>query len=292
LLLDGAGNPATQIAASATGALSGPGGNVTVSAGSLTIENGAEIASSTAGPGGGGDVAVTAGSAIALSGPGPQVAALSTGSGDAGMVTVMAANLSMNDGAAISTQAQSANGGDITVSVGDLLNLVNSGITTSVLGAAGNGGNIVIATGLTVLDHGTIKAQAVGGNGGNITINKDSGTFVPSTESLVSASSQEGISGVVEINGFIPLNGTLVALSSELHKRAPLTRNSCAARAGRPQSSLVSAGRGGLPQDPDATLPALYIAGRDVRLAPPAVPFRADAGGELPSTIHVAMRCG
>ena len=37
----------------------------------------------------------------------------------------------------------------------------------------------------------------------------------------------------------------------------------------RPQSSLVKAGRGGQPQDPDATLPVLYIAGRDVNFNPP-----------------------
>jgi hypothetical protein len=229
---------------------------------------------------------------IALSGPGPQITALSTGSGNAGMVAVTAANLVMNGGAAISTQAQSANGGNITVSVGNFLQIVDSEVTTSVLGQAGNGGNIVIASGLSVLDDGTIKAQAVGGNGGNIVINKDAGTLVASTGSLVSASSQEGISGVVEINGITPLNGTLVALSSELHKRAALTRNSCAARAGRPQSSLVAGGRGGLPQDPDATLPALYVAGRDIRLAPPAPPSRADGGGELRSTLPAPAGCG
>ena len=35
-------------------------------------------------------------------------------------------------------------------------------------------------------------------------------------------------------------------------------------RRDRPVSSLVEAGRGGLPHDPEATLPALYIAGRDM----------------------------
>jgi len=39
------------------GAQSGPGGRVTVSARNLTIEGGAQIASSTAGPGNGGDIA-------------------------------------------------------------------------------------------------------------------------------------------------------------------------------------------------------------------------------------------
>jgi large exoprotein involved in heme utilization and adhesion len=288
LLLDGAGDPATQIAASATGPRSGPGGDVTVAAGNLKVEGGAEIASTTAAPGSGGQIAITA-AAIVLSGSGPQITALSTGSGDAGPVSVAAARLLLTGGAAISTAAQSANGGDITLSVGGLLYLAGSGITTSVLGAAGNGGNIMIVSGPTVLDHATIKAQAAGGNGGNIRI--VAAAFVASTDSLVSASSQKGVSGVVTINGITPLNGALVALSSELRSAVALTENSCAARAGWPQSSLVAAGRGGLPQDPDATLPALYVAGRDIRLAPRPASHRADVGDDLAPTIRVATRC-
>jgi filamentous hemagglutinin family protein len=290
------GNPATQIAASAGGPQSGPGGNVSVAAGSLMVEGGAEIASSTAGTGTGGNIAVNARSEIVLSGPGPQITALSTGSGNAGSVTVAANRLLMSDGATISTEAMTstASGGDIGLSVGALLDLVGSEITTSVMGQTGNGGNINIAAGLAVLDHSSIIAQAVAGNGGNITINKYGGTFVASAppDSTVSASSQKGISGVVEINGITPLNGALVALSSELRRAVALTADTCAARARRPQSSLVEAGRGGLPQDPDASLPALYIAGRDVRIEPRPVPTRARANGEPNSALRVAMRCG
>jgi filamentous hemagglutinin family protein len=261
LALDGAGS---QIAASATGSHSGPGGNVSVTAGSLTIGSGAEIASSSA------------------------------GSGDAGMIAVAAARLLLNGGAAISTQATSANGGNITLSIGDLLDIVGSEITTSVQGQSsnGNGGNINIGAGLVVLDQSKIVAQAQEGNGGNIMINKEAGTFIETPDSIVSASSQKGISGVVEINGIAPLNGALVVLSSELRSAVALSENTCAARAGRPRSSLVEAGRGGLPQDPDASLPALYTAGRDLRLAPrPAAPGAA-AGGEPPRALRVAMRCG
>jgi hypothetical protein len=51
------------------GPQSGPGGSVSVSAESLTIEGGAQIASSTAGPGKGGDVRVTVASDITTAGP-------------------------------------------------------------------------------------------------------------------------------------------------------------------------------------------------------------------------------
>jgi hypothetical protein len=69
-------------------------------------------------------------------------------------------------------------------------------------------------------------------------------------------------------------------------------RNSCAAQSGRPQSSLVEAGRGGQPQDPDATLPTLYIAGRDMNATSPM------AGGPPPpiraqqTTARLTMHCG
>ena len=142
-----------------------------------------------------------------------------------------------------------------------------------------------------MLNHSDIIAQAVEGHGGNITIN--AGVYIASADSIVSATSQLGISGTVTINGpLVDLNGTLVVLSSELRSAVALTRDSCAARAGRPQSSLVEAGRGGLPQDPDVTLPALYIAGRDLKPGPRAAAATTGAESELHTTVHLTMRCG
>ncbi len=236
---------------------------------------------------------------ITLSGPGPQITARSTGSGDAGAITVSAYNLRMNNGAAISTEAETstANGGNITLSVGDFLYLVNSQVTTSVKGETGNGGNILIDPEFVVLDHSSIIAQAIEGHGGNITI--DAGVYLASADSIVSASSQLGISGLVAINGpLVDLNGTLVVLSSQLRNAVALTRDSCAARANRPQSSLIEAGRGGLPQDPDATLPALYLAGRDLpstRHAAAPNPNPSTATGTqsaLHTTLRLTMLCG
>ena len=107
LVLDGAGVGTTQIAASATSLQSGQGGSVTVGANTLTIEGGAQIASTTAGPGKGGDINVIVASDIVLPDRGPQITARSTGSGDAGSITVSAVRLLMNNGAAVSTEASS-----------------------------------------------------------------------------------------------------------------------------------------------------------------------------------------
>jgi len=295
LVIDGAGVANTQIAASAIGSQSGPGGSVTVSANSLTVKGGAEIASSTAGPGKGGDVNITVASDIVLPDLGPQITARSTGGGDAGSITVSAVRLRMSNGAEISTEAvgerSAASGGNITLHVRDFLYLVSSEITTSVKGRTGDGGNIRIDPQLVILNHSSIKAEAIEGHGGNITIT--AGEFIRSSDSIVSATSQLGISGTIEINGTrVDVNGALVVLSSELRGRTEVLREACAARADQPISSLVEAGRGGLPQDPEATLPALYIAGRDVNPNPRAAGDSTDVSTALPTTVHLTMRCG
>jgi large exoprotein involved in heme utilization and adhesion len=297
LVLDGAGVANTGITASATGLQSGPGGLVTVRAGALTVEGGAQIASSTAGPGTGGDVNITVASDIVLPDLGPQITAQSTaqstGGGDAGSITISARRLLMNDSAAITTEAlaSTANGGNITLHVRDFLHLVASEISTSVKGETGNGGNIAIDPQLVILDHSSIIAQAIAGHGGNITISADQ--FIPSSDSIISASSQNGVSGTVVTNGLVNANGALVVLSTQLRGRTEVLREACAARAGRPMSTLVGAGRGGLPSDPEATLPALYIAGRDLN---PNLQTSVDAaepsGTPLHTTARLTMRCG
>jgi filamentous hemagglutinin family protein len=291
LVLDGAGDPNTRIAASAIGTQSGAGGAVTVAADTLTVKGGAQIASTTAGPGKGGDVAVTVASDILLSDPGPQITAQSSGSGNAGSITVSAVRLLMDDRAAISTAAEKADGGNIRLDVRDLLYLTNSKITTSVNTENGNGGNITIDPQLVVLNHSSIIAQAAEGRGGNIRIN--AGAFIQSADSSVDASSEKGISGTVVITGpRVDVNGALVVLSSELRGRAAVLREACAAYGDRPVSSLVEAGRGGLPQDPETTLPALYIADRELSPNPAAGDKTEANSAPLQTTVRLTMHCG
>src|SRR5260370_9231851 len=197
----------------------------------------------------------------------------------------------MGDGAPFSTggETSTANGGNITLHVRDFLYLVSSEISTSVKGETGNGGSITIDSQLVILNHSSIIAQAIEGHGGNITITADQ--FIPSSDSIVSASSELGISGTVVINGpRVDVNGALVVLSSQLRGRTEVLREACAARADRPISSLVEAGRGGLPQDPEATLPALYIAGRALNPQPGTNTAEPRATA-LHTTARLTMRC-
>jgi large exoprotein involved in heme utilization and adhesion len=284
LVLDGMEVSGTQIAASAIDPQSGAGGAVTVAASSLTIEGGAQIASSTAGLGKGGDVNVAVVSDIVLPDPGPQISTMSTGSGDAGSVTVSAGSLLLANGAAISTEAATASGGNIALKVGGLLYLTSGEISASVRGETANGGNITIDSQFAVLNQSSIIAEATQGRGGNVAVSAN--VFIKSADSITSATGALGISGIIESIG-----PPVPELASELRSVAQVLRNSCAAQAGVPQSSLVEGGRGGLPQNPDATLPALYIAGRDMSPTSPTVPGPPPIPMQQ-TTARLTMRCG
>jgi hypothetical protein len=286
LALDGAGIAGNQIAASAIGPQSGPGGSVTVSANALTVERGAQIASTTAGPGKGGDLNIAVASDIVLPDRGPQITARSTGSGDAGSITVSAVRLLMKNGAGISTEGSTptASGGNITLKVRDFLYLVSSEINASVRGETGNGGNIAIDPQLVILNHSSIRADAIEGHGGNIIINASE--FIASTDSIVAAT------GELALRPLVNVNFPLVVLSTQLRSAAEVLRDSCAAQPTFPLSTLAEAGRGGLPQDPEATLPALYIAGRDLSLTPQSVEAPGPASDALRTTVNLTMRCG
>jgi filamentous hemagglutinin family protein len=138
----------------------------------------------------------------------------SAGAGDAGNIHLVANRIDIKD-AKVSTEAAIAAGGNITVNVPNLLYLQKGAITTSVKGDAGGGGDIDIKTpAFVVLNNGKIIAQAVEGDGGNITIKSEQfiATKKPN-ESIVDASSQKGIDGVIVITApESDISGQLLAL--------------------------------------------------------------------------------
>jgi filamentous hemagglutinin family protein len=280
----------------------GAAGVVNVSASTLSIVNSGEIAVSTFSSGNAGSVTVTALDKLTIDGSGENLATGRTGifsqgnpesSGAAGTVTVNAATLILtNDGAISSGTLGLGNGGNIALKVRDFLHLVSGEITTSVRGETGNGGNIIIDPQLVILEHSSsIIAQAIEGHGGNIMITADQ--FIPSSDSFISATSQRGVSGTVVINGVVNANGALVVLSTQLRRQTEVLREACESRTGRPLSSLVEAGRGGLPPDPEANLPALYIAGRDLSPTPRRGTDTLELSGDaLRTMVRVTMRCG
>ena len=85
------------------------------------------------------------------------------------------------------------------------------------------------------------------------------------------------------------LRGRLISPDA-LSYAVTLKRSRCGGHANRSQSSLVEAGRGGLPQDPEATLPALYVAGRDLNPNPQAGTV-TEVSSPLQAAARLIMHC-
>ena len=129
---------------------------------------------------------------------GGSITASSTGPADAGNIAINAGSQFLSQNASVTTEASQASGGNILVQATDSIRLVNSRLSTSVQGGPDtSGGNITIDPTFMTLQNSQILAQAVQGPGGNINI--VAGTFLADQTSLVSASSQFGLSGTVNI---------------------------------------------------------------------------------------------
>ena len=166
----------------------GNGGNIDVTAGSLTLRDGAPLGAVTraasdtqpAAQGNAGNVTVNVTGAIDISVRKVGSSAVSgmfsytEGSGNGGNVTVNTGSLSMRDGAQLTASTyERGDAGNVKVTAKDGVSLADADILSVVAeGAVGKGGNIeIIASDLTLRDGSRIIASTSGkGNAGNITI--------------------------------------------------------------------------------------------------------------------------
>jgi large exoprotein involved in heme utilization and adhesion len=254
---------ATISSGSSLGA-TGKGGGIEINAEQVTLSNAASIDTSTFGAGEGGMVIVKTND-LTLSGD-ATISSRSddltdfnfdlfeiTNAGNAGNLSVQANIIRLLDGGKISTETNNAAGGNINIITPNLLYLREGSITTSVSGGTGDGGNIDIKTPVfVVLDGAKIIAQADEGRGGNITI--DSDWFWSSTDApnIVDASSQQNVSGTVEIVGSEDdIIGTIKLLPATFFNAETLLKSQCGALTRRDLSSIVVVGRETRPTAPD-----------------------------------------
>ena len=157
----------------------------------------------------------------------------------------------------ITTEAKQADGGNIHVHAGYMVELIDSKITASVGGGPETvGGNITIDPQYVILNDSQIIANAYEGKGGNIRIIAD--VFLASPDSIVDASSALGIDGTVDIRAPITnISGTLAPMQGNFLSTEALLRDRCIARIrGERISSFVVSGRDGLPIRPGSVLPS------------------------------------
>jgi len=247
ILIDGAGS---GIFSTTEG--TGAGGNITLFANTVTVQNGGTVASSTSGnavTAKGGNVTITAGQSVNLLNH-ASVTASSTGQGNAGKITIHAGNTFEARNSSVTTKSEKAGSEDIEIKALDRIRLVNSQVNAS---AFLDGGNITIDPNVVVLQNSQILAQAIRGTGGNITITTP--LFLADSTSFVSASSQFGLNGTVTIQRPTSnLSESLGPLTSKPSQTQSLLTQRCAALVNGQASSFVVAGREQLPADPGGWL--------------------------------------
>ncbi|MEH2202452.1 MAG: filamentous hemagglutinin N-terminal domain-containing protein [Nostoc sp.] len=197
---------------------------------------------------------------------GAGIAVDSQGIGKGGSLQVQAGSLTLDNKAFLSAIANTGQGGDIALTVQDLLLLRrNSQISTTAGNRkfGGNGGNITINTPFIVAvpqENSDITANAFTGQGGKVDITTN-GIFgvvpqkSPTEKSDITASSELGVSGQVTINSpdTDPSRG-LIQLPSNLVDASQQIAQGCTPRGRQNASRFISTGRGGLPQSPNEPL--------------------------------------
>jgi filamentous hemagglutinin family protein len=197
---------------------------------------------------GGGNVTLTTGTLTIRDGANVNVGALVPGF--AGSLRIVANSVILDNKGSLASATTSGEGGNIFLQTQNLQLRRNSTITATA-GGTGNGGNIALDTNtLAALENSQIAANAFQGRGGNISINAQ-GIYV-APNSAITASSQLGVAGVVQVNNpETNPNAGLINLPENVTDTSNQVQVGCAANQ---SNSFTIVGRGGIPEDPGATI--------------------------------------
>ncbi|MGG6238394.1 filamentous hemagglutinin N-terminal domain-containing protein [Nodosilinea sp. AN01ver1] len=282
----------------------GQGGDVQISARNLEVLDGAQLAAGTQGLGDAGNVILEieelaqfvganpvngspsgAFSSITLNGEGQGgniqltaknleifqgagLAANSLGLGDAGNIILLISEGLLVDDGTITTTANAASGGQVSVQAGRVILRSDSDIQTSVRQGEGGGGNITIASNfLIALEDSDILAFSADGRGGIIDLSRT--TFFGQNPSIaarnlslnellnldendrVDINATGGIeSGQIFVGDATFVENSLTALTDAIVDTSALTAGSCIARSQDSLGSFAVTGRDGLPATP------------------------------------------
>jgi filamentous hemagglutinin family protein len=182
---------------------------------------------------------------------GGTVSVTNQGTGNGGTVAITANTVHLDRQGSIQAQTASGDGGNLALRLRDGLIMRNESVISATAGGNGDGGNITInAPVIAGFENSDIIANAFQGNGGNITITTQGIfglEFRPqlTPENDITASSQFGVNGTVEINEFsLDPDTGIVELPTGLADASDQIAQGCAADG---DSSFVATGRGGIP---------------------------------------------
>lgn len=272
----------------------GRAGSIIISANALTLSDGARVATSTFDSGKAGDITLNISDRLSLTDPGTailantakgssgqggniiidpelvevkqgaRIAVGSEGTGQGGNLFIRAGKLTLDRGS-VTAETASAQGGNVTLDVKDLILLRRNSLISATAGTAqagGDGGNINIQAGFVIgllRENSDVRANAFTGRGGNINITTNGIIgLLPQPRltplSDITASSQFGLNGTITINSLnIDPSKGLEELGLAPVDPSKLVVQGC--NSGRQvvegQSRFVVLGRGGLSASPD-----------------------------------------
>ncbi|MEQ8956377.1 MAG: filamentous hemagglutinin N-terminal domain-containing protein, partial [Coleofasciculus sp. C2-GNP5-27] len=275
---------------------SGDGGLIEITGNALILKDGAQISTDTAGTGNAGNTVVNVDNVITIMGENtgifssttpestgnsgsifidPQLVQIrdggaisvdSEGTGTGGSIQLQGGQLILDNGR-ISAEAASDDGGNIALSLDNIIILREGSLISATAGkdsGFGNGGNIQIATPFIVAVPGQnsdITANAFEGDGGNIGIAANALFFIEFRDldnprdvitNDITVSSEFGVDGTFSLTSpeIDPESG-LIKLPDQLADTSNQVVKTCAAAEG---NVFTITGRGGVPSDPTAPI--------------------------------------
>ncbi len=223
----------------------GDAGDLTIMSNVLNLTNGAEITSNTSDSGKGGDLVLASQESISLF-SNSSISASSSGTdstaGNSGNISLSTEGTFTNDASSVSTSAQQAEGGDITIVAGENVDLLNQSLISAETKGSNNAGDIQLESGDSILMNDsritTVAEQADGGNikltapelihlidsqitssvgggastvGGNINLDPE---FIILQNSQILANAFEGLGGNITLTGNVILIDSLSRLDA------------------------------------------------------------------------------
>ena len=249
---------------------SGSAGEVHVQAPRVTIQDGAQLSTSTSGSGPGGTLNIEAEDRLTLRNQANLIAqSTQIASGKAGELNLRTGQLKL-DNATITVRSEgTGDAGDITLQANQATVMQNQSIIETDAGGNGNGGNISLETPFLISQPGEnndIIANAVGGDGGRIEITtqrafnfeqkdgQNRSQLRSNRSNDLSASSETGTSGTIALNtlNVDPSRG-LTELPTDLVDSSNQIRQGCNPSSSN-KGSFINVGRGGIPPQPSGPL--------------------------------------
>ena len=184
------------------------------------------------------------------------ISSSSTGAADAGNISITLGDRLDIVGSAVNTTSAMAGGGIIFIDTKDTIFIDNGIVSATASGEIleSGGGDVFIDPRIFTIRQSQIVAQANAGNGGNIDLVATN--FVVDTETLISASSKKGIDGTVQIESpNQSVNPSSMILTTGFQDLPDFVSNNCDNPNENDRSYLVVENLNPIRRDPNDFLP-------------------------------------